>query len=133
MSWIVRELLVNADNIRRSIVDTDYTTVSFQLEDNQYNDLLEIEKAIAELVEGNQINKTELNIITALEKGFTYRQIAKEYNIASVNTVKTIVHHVCSRVAFKLGGKFTDDGFVDYMTTEYKLDDEQITKLRGLI
>jgi hypothetical protein len=51
----------------------------------------------------------------------------------SESFINTTFDGACNKIAFSLGGHFTNDGFLNYLKNKYKFDDEQLEKIRGKI
>ena len=122
MSWIVQNHINNRIQIR----------TKSDIESDEFNDLILIEKAIDELKAKGLLSDEEITLLdNASTKGFLPEFIkasgkskyvlSKEYN------------KVCERLAYYLGGYFTDEGYLSYMRKKYALDDYKIELLRRFI
>ena len=139
MSWIIKNLILNKYNIERKIYDErhgksyyDQGTVTIDFEDDEYNSLLKVESAICKLAETGYLDSAEITILTLLSKGYSYKEVGKKLNIGK-SSIRTIFYSLCDRIAFHLGGEFTDDGYVEYMVNKYKLEEKEIAKLERII
>ena len=129
MSWIVRNLISNSANIKSSIVETDgFSTYSIDLENDQYNNLLVIERKILELHKAGFISDVELDVLNLKAQGKTYADISRTLHI-HWNGAKQAFHGACEKIAFNLGGNFTDEGYAQFMIDTYHLNEEQIQKM----
>jgi transcriptional regulator CtsR len=99
------------------------------IEDDQFNDLIVVEKAIKELFEMGLISEYELKIIEMLEDGSFKKDVSRRLKIKRETLIKDF-DVVCSRIAYYLGGYFTDDGFLSHMSERYRLTEEQIKKMK---
>lgn len=93
------------------------------IESDSFNDLLVIEKAVNELKELNLLNQDDLDIL---------------YNTENVDRTRNQKYafdkkfsYICERVAYYLGGYFTDEGYINYLARKYKLTEDQIEILKG--
>lgn len=129
MSWYVENLLLNRDSIRAStvIVDGGYTYVD--LTGNDYNNLLVLEKTIDELYELGIITDKELKVIDQIATAKPLRELEKEDSMAR-HSLSRIFYTVCEKLAFILGGEFTDEGYLKYIQHKFKLNDKQVEQAR---
>ena len=128
MSWIVRNIISNSEYIRSSIIDTDYSMYSVDLENDQYNDLLTVERKIIELYGVGFITDVELQVLNLMAQGKTYRDISEILGFHR-NVIKENFHRACEKIAFNLGGTFTDEGYAQSIIDTYNLTEEQIQKM----
>ncbi len=119
MSWIIQSLLNNQDLIRaEGDIDSD-----------QFNDLMLIEKAIDKLYSEKLLTKDDMDILEFFRTAIT----DKEDERPERHTVSKRYAQVCDRIGYYLGGYFTDDGYLTYMCEKYNLTDEQMEVLRHYI
>jgi len=118
MSWIVQRLLIEKLKLKEN---PDF-------ESDDYNDLLLIEKALKNLREKNQITSLEYIIVDYIAEGYQVEDIEKFVGIRR-QTIARIYKDVCNRIAFYLGGSFTDDGLIEDLRKEYNLSKEQVANL----
>lgn len=117
MSWIVQTLLRDSVNIRSKS----------EIESDSFTDLLFLEKKIDELFDKGVITDEELELIgyfsgnTKLgnELAYTDRRIVQRKFVA-----------LCAKIAYYLGGGFTDEGYLDYIQKKYNLNEEEVETLR---
>lgn len=119
MSWIVQHLLKNKDIIKETC----------DLESDEYNNLLVVESKIAELSKGGFLSDVDLWIIDLVSDGRPIRHLETDIGKNRITLSRTFVQ-ICERISYFLGGYFTDDGFLENMKDEYKINDEDISKLR---
>ena len=152
MSWYVRRLLLDRDSIRSSIV-TNYGVLDnctydvstddldwidnfayqiYSFDSDVYNDLMIVETKIKELTDCGMISKDELNILDQIMSGKSIAQVVRSEGVVRL-TISRKFNDVCSRIAFHLGGIFTDDGYLYYMANKYNLHKEQISKLKNIM
>lgn len=122
MSWIVQSIIRNQFNIR-SVQD---------LESDEYNNLLIIEKAINDLTKTGSMTNQELQIVNLISMGYTFRDMENILDV-SRETISKIFIATCDRISYYLGGEFTDEGMLEYMQEKYDLEDNQIDKLRNFM
>ena len=122
MSWIVQSLLNKRSEIRaQSDINSD-----------EFNDLMVIERAIKELHNKGLLTSYEMAILKHVSDGNSAWR-ASETLGKDRDTVGKDYQRLCERVAFYLGGYFTNDGYIDYMTQKYKLNEEQVETMRAYI
>lgn len=117
MSWIVESLLNNRDRIRE---DGD-------IESDEFNDLLIIEKMIKKLQGGGRLSEIDVEIL--------FSPVSSDYKVDERSESEKKVFYqkktkLCQKLAYYLGGYFTDDGYLDYMQKKHKLSDMQIENLK---
>ena len=144
MSWYVRELLLNSDQIRSAVykmaehqdaLDYDESVPSYHYYDydeDTYLNLISVEQKYVELLENGFITTEEDRIFNAVITKKTISQIEQDECVSRPTILKRF-HDICERIAFHLGGYFTDDGFIFYMINKYNLNDEEVEKLRKYI
>lgn len=113
MSWYVQDLLRNRLAIKAKA----------DLESDQYNDLLIVEKKIDELSKSGIISNKELALIDFISDGRPMRGFSKD----KLTTIISILR-LCNKIAFFTGGYFTDEGYLHELKRKYNLTDEQVEK-----
>lgn len=120
MSWIIQSLLNNKNFIHeKGDIDSD-----------EYNDLLIVEKKIKELTAKNLLSSEDLYIIDEMSgdiPGFESKPKSQK------ETEYKKYFSICNRIAYYMGGYFTDDGYLEHMKRKHKLNDEQVDILRVFI
>lgn len=111
MSWIVESLLNKRDEIREK----------GDIESDEFNDLIIIERAIGELKRQGLLSPSDMKIIEEFNMGLS--EVVP--HMASKSLSKKRID-VCDRIAYYLGGYFTDEGYLDYMRRKYNLSEESI-------
>ena len=107
--------------------DSDYFIV-VAVENDEYNFLLQVEDKIKEMYKDKKISPIELKVLQLLSIGNTYKEVGKELNFA-VKKVRKIFNSTCSKIAFALGGVFTDEGYVEYMMEKHNLTEDKVSKM----
>lgn len=120
MSWFVESLLLDRFSIRGEVFDPDDAT---------YTDLLVVEATIERMLEQGLLSKDEVNFINAvIEHGGIFKSVAKQLEQAP-STISKNFHRLCLRIAYYLGGKYTDEGYSEYMRGTYRLSNEQFERM----
>lgn len=114
MSWIIQSLLNNREHIK----------IEADLESDQFNDLIILEKAIEILQEKGLLSEEDIDILLGYGTEDTKQKKAERAK-------KRVA--LCERVAYHMGGYFTDEGYLSYMQEKYALPDEQVEILRKYI
>jgi hypothetical protein len=112
MSWIVESLLNDREKIR-AVSD---------IESDEFNDLLVVEKAVKTLKEQGKLNSMELAIIAV--------ETPEEPIALEKPTLSKRKSQICDRIAFYLGGYFTEEGYLNYIKKKHGLSDDQTDALR---
>jgi len=117
----------NDDIFNENVV---FTTMN--LEEDEYRFLRQMEEKIKELVKTGQISELELNVIEMLSEGNSYKEVSKELNI-SRDSARKIFNTSCNKIAFSLGGVFTDEGYAEYIVEKYSLSEEDMERVMKLL
>ena|SRR5690349_6440301 len=142
MSWIVQNLWSNRERIKHSTGRQNSIAYNFAMlygmseyeddrlgyddpfiESDEFNDLLVIEKAIDELKELGLLSPEDLKILYSIREDALTRN--QKYALDQK------LYYICERIAYYLGGYFTDDGYIHYMTHKYKLNEAQVSILKA--
>jgi hypothetical protein len=99
------------------------------VDNDDYNNLLLVEKKIAELTDKRQISPKERMIIDSIVTGTSLTKLEEALGMSRI-TIAKIFSRICSRISFLLGYSFTDEGYLDYIAGKYKLNEEQLIKAR---
>jgi hypothetical protein len=84
------------------------------------------------LVDKGQISELELEVLRMLSIGNTYKEVAKKLGISRDSARKNF-NTSCNKLAFSLGGVFTDEGYAEYMAEKYSLTDQQVDVMMELL
>lgn len=120
MSWIIQSILNNKN----------YTKEKNEIDSDEFNDLLAVERAIETLISRNLITDEEQEILALMsgdKAGFMEMQKSQR------ETVMKKYVTICLRIAYYLGGYYTDDGYISYISKKHKLTDEQADVLQNYI
>jgi hypothetical protein len=117
MGWYIEYLLLHSDEIKATEdVDSD-----------QFNDLLTVEKAIKTFVCKSLFADREYEVLILMMRFRSFNYVSDLTGIERRIIVKTF-RSVVYRLSVVLGGIFTDEGYLDYLKNKYKLTDTQIDK-----
>ncbi len=129
MSWYVETLLKNKYRLKNNIFDyqreDNNVSLLVNLDDDSYNDIIQIEKLIEDLFEKGFIAPKEVEVLNAVSTGKSMNSLEKEIGIGRL-VISKIFSTTCEKIAYILGGYFTDEGFINYMINKYKLNESQI-------
>jgi hypothetical protein len=150
MSWYVRELLLSGEKIRENLFlyASDYYNESsdedlfyedglsmfreYHFDEETYLDLLTVEQKLQELIDSGFITLDENRILNLILTNKTISQIEREESISRPTLIRKF-YEICDRIAYHLGGYFTDEGYVVHIGKKYKLNPEEYAKLRKYI
>jgi|SRR5688572_11620554 len=122
MSWIVQNHINNRLRIHTKA----------DIESDEFNDLILIEKAIEELRKKELLTKEQVDLLkNATDKGFPESFIIESGK--SKYVLSKEYSKICERLAYYLGGYFTDDGYLSYMKKKYALDEDKVSILKDFI
>jgi hypothetical protein len=102
MSWVIEEY----------IRQMPYILENHDIDADDYNNCLLIQRCIKNLEKSNLLSELEKDVLSAVYLGFNYAEISK---ILDVNrqTVSMVFDKVTDRIAYVLGGEFSDASFLD--------------------
>ena len=113
------------------VVDQDPSYI-VNLDDDVYNDLLIVEKTVKDLIKENRFSKKEKKILALTLNGKNIVDIERLSGISRI-TVSKILGNITDRIAFILGGEFTNEGFLEYMKEKYRLSNEQLNTINSFM
>jgi hypothetical protein len=136
MSWYVQQLIRTSIQLRDRIHSVSYENFEqieeVDLEDFDYNNLLLVEEAVQKLLCIRQFTKRDLAIVGAVSSGKSFPQLEKELGKTRI-TLGVTFQRICNRLAFHLGGYFTDSGYMEYLKHKYKLDNQKLNSIKVYI
>jgi DNA-binding CsgD family transcriptional regulator len=91
-----------------------------------------VEKAVSDLVIEGNIKPFELAILNYVTTNKSYTELEDLLGI-SRNTIAQYFKGICDRISFYLGSEFTDEGYLAYMKSKYKLTEKQTQQMRAHI
>jgi len=118
MSWKTETLIINWLRLKEE----------HDLESDDYNNLLILEKKAKELYQLGILTPIEVQILNLVSNGSMLSDINKEIPLAK-KTISLIFKSACEKISFCLGGEFTDFGTIDELSDKYELTNEQIENL----
>jgi len=118
MSWYINHLLKNGVEIK----------TKSDIESDEYNDLIVVERKIKDLHNANIISDQELLLIDYVSDGKPMAHSKKGFGKNRM-TIGKDFRNLCNKIGFYLGSYFTDDGYVEYMKEKYELTDEDVKKM----
>jgi len=133
-SWYVETLLKNQESVWQNVYrnSSSKTEPSYELDlyDEDYNNLLRVQKQIKFMANDNLFSSKEILVLGAILAGKSIKDIEKEFGLSRI-TVSKIFSDICDRIALILGREFTNDGYLDYIKNKHKLSSEQVEKARN--
>lgn len=108
MGWYLQYILLHSDEIRdKGDVDSD-----------EFNDLLTVEKAILAFVKNKSITGREYMILNMMRLYHSLNYVSGITGINRYILSKTYQSILC-RLSMSLGGIFTDEGYLHYLQNKY--------------
>lgn len=133
IGWYVAVLLKRRDQIKANICSVKYTfkepEVLINLEDDDYNNLLIVERKLDELRSSGFISEKESKVIGYILDHKSYDDIHKLTGYTRITSSK-LFYRVCDRIAFLLGDEFTNEGYLESLGNKYNLTEEQLERAR---
>lgn len=87
------------------------------IESETYNNALNIEIAIKKLSTSGNLSKLDIDILNLVAEGFSLNEISKIMNMHRRRAV-TSFKKSCNKIAYLLGGDFTNNGFFEKYRAE---------------
>ncbi len=97
------------------------------IESDDYNDLLVIEKKLEDLHTAGIVSDQELLLIKYVEDGKPMVNSKEDFGKNRISMANDF-NNLCNKIAFYVGGYFTDEGYMDYMRTKYNLTEEEVQR-----
>lgn len=136
MSWIVETLLINRHDIRSNLQEQtvigNKNAVNMNFESDDYMNLLQIERTAIEMFNQGLLTELEIRIIDAISIEKTLTSLEKEFDLKRY-TISKKFSDACQKIAYRLGGEFTDEGYIEYMKNKYRLEDYQVELIKDHI
>jgi len=132
MSWYVKRLILDGASIKSKIIFSEEENNFINFDDDTYMDILSVEIKVKELFDLELLTEKEFNVIQLLYLGNSFNYVAKELGLTRP-TVISIFEGVCTKLAFSLGDHFTNEGFINYISNKYSLQDEEIEIIKDII
>lgn len=145
MSWYIQFLLRHREEIREGaykeeahisdtifddgVLDFGYTIPN--LESDEFNDLLLVEKTIVELYRDGIITGDDIKLIEYVGMGLYFPDVAKKIGTGiSSDTVADRFTKICTLTGYKLNNIFSDDEVCKLLKEKHNLSIEQVGKLK---
>lgn len=122
MSWYCGSLIKESMYIKeRGEIDSD-----------EFNDLMSVETTIEKLYSLDILTEKELLIIQLFALGMLPFQMEKKLKL-NRRTIAKIFEEITNKIAYTLGGVFTDEGYIDFLSKKYNLNDNKIQLAQNYI
>jgi len=118
MSWIIEEYIRQLPSIMSNP----------DVSDEVYNNALLIQKCIGNLDATGNLTEQEKEVLIAIVEGYNYTEISRLFGIDR-QTVSKIFDKVTDRVAYVLGGEFSDASFLDRVSSVEELPETTVDRL----
>lgn len=118
MSWIIQSLLRNSVALKSAS----------DINSDEFNDLMIVEQKINNLYKDGVISDEEMALIRYMEDGKPLVNSKEGFGKNRISLSKDFVN-LCNKIAFYIGGYFTDEGYLIYMKTKYHLTEEQVNQM----
>ena len=122
MSWIIQTLLR----------DRPYLLESHDLESDDYNNLLLVEKKVDTLYKAGILLPFDIDVLRAVSNGDSVIDLEKKLGLNRV-TISKLFISLCNRIAYFMGGGFTDEGYIAQVARDNRLTNNQVKILRKYI
>jgi hypothetical protein len=106
--------------------------VSLELDDDTYNDLLILEKKIREMKDRGLIEPKEVRLLLGISRGYSFEEVGDRLGLDR-KTVRLKFRKLCDSIAYYIGGVYTNEGFVEYLSEKHNLNSEQVKALNEII
>jgi DNA-binding CsgD family transcriptional regulator len=113
-------------------IPDEISYVELDFENDEYNFLIQIDMKIRDMHVAGQLTPEECYIVEKLSDGNSYKEVARDLELGK-NSVRKIFNSTCNKLAFALGGVFTDEGYVEYMKDKHGLTEIEISKMITLM
>ena len=97
--------------IREYIKAMPYILAKPNIESDVYNNCLLIQKCVNDMKKNSLISKIEEDVLVALFKGFNFSEISRLLSLDR-KTILTVTNRITDRIAFILGGDFSDPSLI---------------------
>ena len=118
MSWVIEEYIRQLPAIMSSP----------DINDEVYNNALLIQKCIGNLDATGNLTAQEKEVLIAIVEGYNYTEISRLFGVDR-QTVSKVFDKVTDRVAYVLGGEFSDASFLDRVSSVEELPESMVDRL----
>ncbi len=124
MSWIIGQYLRELPYIKEKA----------DINSDVYNNAIMIEKTISDMNKNDLLTEFEKNVLISITSGYNFSEISRILN-ADRQRVSQTFKNVTDRIAYIMGGEFTDVAFLERIQSIEPISEQHISKLfkRGLI
>lgn len=124
MSWIIGQYLRELPYIKEKA----------DINSDSYNNAIMIEKTIDDMNKDGLLTEFEKNVLISITSGYNFSEISRILN-ADRQRVSQTFKNVTDRIAYIMGGEFTDAAFIERIQSVEPISEQHISKLfkRGLI
>jgi len=114
--------------------DLPYIKENPDINSDVYNDALIIEKTIKDMDKKGLLTDFEKDVIMGIYSGYNFSEIARLLN-ADRQRVSNTYKEVTDRIAFILGGEFTDAAIIEHAKGIEEISEQDISEIfkRGII
>jgi hypothetical protein len=99
---------------------------------DDYNNLLLLEKKIGELYNQGNLSSFELSVLKEMSLSKSKQQLVESLG-KDYKTIMVTFDRLTEMLGFILGGEFTNEGYLAYIAKKYNLDQEQVRKLQSFM
>lgn len=124
MSWIIGQY----------IRDLPYIIEKGAIDSDDFNNCLMLQRCIGNMDSHGLLSDFEKDILIGMVEGYNYTELAKILNYDR-ETISRTFKNLTDRIAYLLGGEFTDASFIDRIEARGQLEEVDIDDLfkRGII
>ena len=124
MSWIIGQY----------IREIPYIMEKGDINSDSFNNCLMLQRCIKNMNSQGLLSDIEKDILIGVSEGYNYTELSKILNYDR-ETVSRIFKNLTDRIAYILGGEFTDASFIDRIEAIGQLEEVDIDDLfkRGII
>ena len=105
-----------------------YILEDADINSDEYNNVLLIQKCVSKLIENGSITDFEKMILQGVLDGYNYAELSRVLN-ADKQTVANTFERVTDRIAYILGGDFTDASFVNRISQFSNVPPDRVRSL----
>jgi hypothetical protein len=120
MSYLVESLVIHANDLKNDISS------------ESLDDLLQVERCIEYMLRSGRITDKEYKVL----RTFSIYREKSSVSFVFVETeqyITKIFKDTCDKIAYDLGSYFTDEGLLDKMQKQHKLDSYEVDIIRSFM
>jgi hypothetical protein len=115
------------EGVHESSDGLHFSPFTIDFNNNEYTNLLLVEKKIKELIDNKQLSDKEIIIINGIMSSESLSSLQKKTGITRM-TISKIFTKICERLAYLLGDDFTDEGFLNDLKESHHLTEEELER-----